>query len=511
MKLIPVFACLLFFCLPATGCVDYGPRDGWAHSWGGISWDDGNGVAVDYTGNVYVAGSYCGSVDFDTSSSISLHSSTAGPDSSHPPLNDAYLSKFNSDWEFEWVLTWGNADPDSAHAVAVDSSGNILVTGAFKGSVDLDPGPGTDIHTSSGNSFVDAFLMKLGSSGEFEWARTWGGSIGDVGLAVAVDDSGDALVTGYFMDTVDFDPGPLSELRSTGGYQHNVFLAKFNSEGEFQWVRTWGGDITEGYTGNGDGTGVAVGCNGDVYVTGTFYGTIDFDPGPGIDRHSTQGDFVEGVFLSKFDSNGEFHWARNWHGQGLMGLRPLSPGVSTDGKGYIFVTGGFNDSVDFDPGPETEEHISIGNVDVFLSSFDTSGGFQWVRTWGGPNDDWGLSVAASGSGNVYVTGLFGEGSVDFDPGPGTEEHTSNAKAGAFLSVFDSDGDFRSVSTWVGTEKVKGRAVTVDNSEDVIITGNFSGTVDFDPGLETDNHTARSFLTSFAYDVFLIRLTPDDNR
>jgi hypothetical protein len=152
-----------------------------------------------------------------------------------------------------------------------------------------------DNHISHG--LEDVFLSKFDSSGNYLWAKTWGGSNYDWGYGVAVDGSGSAYVTGNFWWTVDFDPGSsVDNHTSNGGY--DVFLSKFDSSGNFKWAKTWGGSMEE------RAYGVAVGGSGNAYVTGEFYGSADFDPGPGEDWHTSNG--YSDVFLSKFLPDGNW-------------------------------------------------------------------------------------------------------------------------------------------------------------------------------------------------------------
>ncbi len=328
-----------------------------------------------------------------------------------------------------WARTWGGSNYDEGNAVAVDGSGNGYVTGSFSSTVDFDPGSAVDNHTSNGDG--DVFLSTFDPSGAIKWARTWGGSNGDYGVGVAVDGSGNVYVTGYFRGTVDFDPGSGVDSHASNGYE-DVFLSKFDSSGAFNWARTWGGSSAY----YDQGLGVAVDGSGNVYVTGWFGSVVDFDPGSGVDNHtSNEG---QDVFLSKFDSSGDFKWARTWGGSHDSdgGL-----GVAVDASGNVYLTGWFHGPVDFDPGNGVDNHTSNGYSDVFLSKFDPSGTFNWARTWGGSYWlDKGRGVAVDGSGNVYVTGLF-DGIVDFDTGSGVDNHKSNWSHDVFLSKFPPDGNW----------------------------------------------------------------------
>jgi hypothetical protein len=240
----------------------------------------------------------------------------------------------------------------------VDSSGSAYVTGWFSGIVDFDPGSGVDNQTCNG--VVDAFLSKFDSSGNFKWARTWGGGVYDYGFGVAVDGTGNAYVTGDFYDTVDFDPGPGVDNHTSNG-EPDAFLSKFDSSGNFLWAKTWGGNSSE------TGCGVTVDISGNVYVRGLFYLTVDFDPGPGVDNHISNGEYD--AFLSKFDSSGDFFWAKTWGGIDY----DYGYGVAVDGTGNAYVTGSFRSTVDFDPGSGVDNHVSNGYEDAFLSKFPPDG------------------------------------------------------------------------------------------------------------------------------------------
>jgi hypothetical protein len=148
-------------------------------------------------------------------------------------LDDVFLSKFDSSLYFHWTRTWGGSDDEWGSGVAVDVLGNVYVTGCFKGKdVDFDPAGGIDNHTSNGNS--DVFLSQFDSSGYYQWARTWGGTLNDYSYGGAADGSGNAYVIGRFIGTdVDFDPAAagVDNHTSNGGY--DIFLSKFLPDGNW--------------------------------------------------------------------------------------------------------------------------------------------------------------------------------------------------------------------------------------------------------------------------------------
>jgi hypothetical protein len=284
------------------------------------------------------------------------------------------------------------------------------------------------------------------------WARTWGAGIEDEGKTVAIDSFNNVYVGGFFVDSVDFDPGEGEDIHNSVDGSYDAFLSKFDSVGNFVWVRTWGAANNESVK------SISVDGSGNIFVAGFFGDTVDFDPGGGVDEHTSGGNLD--VFLSKFDPDGDFAWARTWTWGGAY--YSWGPSVAVDSSGDAYVTGYFQGTVDFDPGVGVDNHTSNGNWDASLSKIYASGNFGWARTWGGTSDDEGLSVAVDpSSGNVYVTGYFYE-SIDLDPGTGTFPVTSNGSADGFLSKFYPLGSFITADTWGGVQKDVGRGVTVDN-------------------------------------------------
>jgi len=393
-----------------------------------------------------------------------------------------------------WAKTWGGSGEDNGYSVATDKVNNTYVTGRFHGTVDFDPGLDMDNHTSNGG--WDSFLTKFDSSGTLLWTKTWGGGQTERSWGVATDILDNVYVTGHFYSgIVDFDPSlGVDNHTSNGG--PDIFLSKFDSSGNYLWARTWGGAGSG--TPQEDGWGVVTDISTNVYVTGHFNFTVDFDPGPGEDNHTSNGN--GDVFLSKLDPSGSFLWAKTWGGGGY----DFGWDIAADSFSNVYVTGDFYFStVDFDPGSNEDWHAPIGGADIFLSKFDSSGNYLWARTWGGAGSDRGRGVAVDGSNDVFVTGYFYSSTVDFDPGFDEDWHTSNGLDDIFLNKFSSLGDFLWAKTWGGSSYDDSYGVATDNSDNAYVTGNFQGTVDFDPGPGEDNHTSNG-----SFDAFLSKFLPD---
>lgn len=369
----------------------------------------------------------------------------------------------------EWARTFGGTTQDKGLSIAVDAMGDVYTSGTFTGVVDMDPGPGVSNLTATGSA--DHFVQKLDAAGDFVWAVQFGGAsaLSFTGSAVAVDPSGHVLLAGSFTNTVDFDPGPgTTNLTSAGNY--DVFVVKLDGAGGLIWARSWGGA-----SGNGDGLyGLAVDAAGNVITVGTFWGSADFDPGPGSFNLT---DAIGGdMFVQKMDADGEFLWAKGFGG--VLGSQPNS--VQVDQAGNILVAGQFQGSVDFDPGAGNEVLVSAGVYDAFIQKLDAAGGFLWALRIGGSSTDTGNAIALDGSGNVLATGSF-FGFVDLDPGVTADTLYSGGDVACYVLKLAADGSYQ----WGRSlGKVDTDAIMVDADGVVFTSGDFSQSVDVDPGAGT---------------------------
>lgn len=180
------------------------------------------------------------------------------------------------------------------------------------------------------------------------------------------------------------------------------------------------------------GRAIAVDASENVYITGSFQVTVDFDPGSGVSNLTSAGN--DDVFVSKLDSSGSFVWAKR--SGGTSGDVPQS--IAVDGSGNVHTTGYFNGSGDFDPGAGTTTLTSAGSDDAFVSKLNSSGDLVWAIRLGGADSDGGQSIEVDGSGNVRIVGYF-SGSADFDPGAGSNNLTAAGQTDVFVLKLDSTG------------------------------------------------------------------------
>jgi hypothetical protein len=326
--------------------LDSGGHFVWARRVGGADNDAAHGIAVAADGSVYTAGGFSGTVDFDPGPGIfNLSSVDSG---------GFFVSKLDSAGNFVWARACGGGTSYlRVNGITLASDGSAYTTGSFSDTADFDPGPGTFNLTSAGQN--DVFVSKLSSAGNFVWARSFAGTGWDEGNGIAVAPDGSAYTTGFFKDTVDFDPGPGTFNLTNAGGPNEAFVSKLDSAGNFVWARRLGG------AGDDGGGGLAVASDGSVYTTGSFSDTADFDPGPAMYNLTSAGN--RDVFVSKLDSAGNFVWARRFGGTG----NEDGAGLALAPDGSVYTMGNFTGTADFDPGPDTFSLASSSSGDVFVA------------------------------------------------------------------------------------------------------------------------------------------------
>jgi len=301
------------------------------------------------------------------------------------------------------------------------------------------------------------------------WVRTWGGDDSEQGNAVAVAPDDTIVVVGDFRGTSDMDPGPKENLFTTTGLQ-SAFISKFKSDGEYLWTKVIGG------TWLAEATSAGVISDGSIVVGGNFNQTVDFDPGPDI-HELDAGDKQLDAYVLRLSSNGEFDWVYRVKGEGYVPVYDLA--VSPNDN--VYFTGDHDTLMIFEYDGGTDSYPCNGERDVYIAKVDASGRFLWARSIGTVNLDRPEALAVGPDESVVFIGQF-EGTMDFDPGPGVDEHTGDIWD-IFLIKLDADGNYewgRHI-TRPGIEF--GPAVTVDDDGNIYIGAEHSGPssiIDFDP-------------------------------
>lgn len=383
----------------------------WAKQIGTATAENGRAITIDIMGNVYITGFFTGTADFNPGSGVYNVSSYG--------LDDIFILKLDASGNFVWVKQIGGISFDQSKSIITDLNGNVYTCGKFYGTTDFDPSASTYNLTPFGS--WDIFISKLDSLGNFVWAKKIGGTNLEIVNSIVADSFGSIYSVGYFGGTADFDPSIGTYNLTAAGVSKDIFLLKLDSFGNFVWVKQMGGGNNDyGYSAFLDGVG-------NIYTSGYFFDTCDFDPGVGIYNLNSAG--VADVFISKLDQAGNFVWAKQ-----IGGLaNEIGYSIAVDNFGDVYTLGCFAGTADFDPnlGVFNLSSLGLGDDDVFVSKLDSSGNFVWAIQMGGLTEDRGYSIDVDISGNIYSTGLFSD-TGDFDPNSGVFNLTSIGQQDVFI-------------------------------------------------------------------------------
>ena len=321
----------------------------------------------------------------------------------------------------EWVRLLGTSSRDDGYGIAVDSNGNIYVTGFTEG----------DLHGNTNAGKADIFVSKYDTYGTRQWTELLGTSVTDHGYGIAVDSNGNIYATGHTEADLD---------GNTNAGSWDIFVSKYDTYGTRQWTELLGTSAQE------RGQGIAVDSNGNIYVTGFTEGDLDGKTNAG----------GKDIFVSKYDTNGTRQWTQ------LLGTSSHDNGygIVVDSNGNIYVTGGTNGDLD--------GNTNAGLADIFVSKYDTNGTRQWTELLGTSSDHDGYGIAVDSNGNIYVTG-FTEGDLHGNTNAGNQD--------IFVSKYDTTGT-RQWTKLLGTSSWDdGTGIAVDSNGNIYVTGHTKGDLD----------------------------------
>lgn len=388
----------------------------WVRQIAGSDQEDVRAVAVDASGNVYVGGMFWGTTDLDPSAGTQMVTGQG--------YWDLFVLKLNAQGDFQWANAYQGAGVDNLSEILVDGSGNVFVCGAFGYTMDFDAGAGTQSLSSINNS-LDAFLLKINSSnGGFQWVKRtesngvdgltgmcfdlggdillcgsfyfsmdvdpslsssmltsnggtdifvvhygasagdliWGKSIGGVNFEsaedIAIDGSGNFFVTGAFGSAMDFDPGVGAVTYTPFTNSSDMYLFKWDITGNYVWAN----HFVSNQQVYAQGNNLAVDVDGDVYISGFFEKTVDFDPTASTFQLTGSSNSRD-IFVGKYSSAGLLQWAYNFGSN----YSEFGQGIWVNDQEEVFITGSFGSVVDFDPdGTSTFNVTGNGSNDAFL-------------------------------------------------------------------------------------------------------------------------------------------------
>ncbi len=399
----------------------------WAKTQGGSDQDVVMDIVLDSLGNIFTTGHFKDTCDFDPGVANYPLSCIS------PTYSESYVSKLDANGNFLWAKKFGKCNGYGAYSIKATHGGAVYVTGIFEGTADFDPGVGVFNMTAVG--VENAFILKLDANGNFLWAKRVGNDLYNHGLKITTDQTGNVLISGEFWGVADLDPG-LATFNVTSAGMLDIFILKLDPSGNFIWAKTFGGSASDDPTnivvsnngniflsgiygsadvdfdpGNGvynlpfngwvdifylklDANGNLIWCKGiggseydspisfvldaseNLYISGRFRVTVDFDPGPGTYTLASLGPGADDAFMMRADVNGNLIWAAQLHGN-----MNYANDIAIDNSQNVYVIGNFANPTDFDPGPLTNMLMTpSGHPDAYLLKLNQAIGTN-ITSW----------------------------------------------------------------------------------------------------------------------------------
>lgn len=451
----------------------------WAVSAGDNNLEKGNGVATDPSGNIYVTGGF-------NSSTLVIGSATLANVGNSVQF---FIAKYDAAGNPLWARAAGGAWPDEGNNVCTDKNGNAYVTGYFQSDT-ISFGSFSLIKTPN-DSASDIFVVKYDPSGNVLWARSSGGNYYDYGHGIGTDSTNNVYVCGRFLsDSISFGAFKLrNHSQSTSnGIGSDLFIVKFDSNGNPQWAQRAGG------LGGEEADNLAVDKMNNVYVTG-LYGSDTLRVGAFklANTHDSTLNYAN-LFVARYSTSGNVVWAKGFGGN----YTEIGYGLTTDNSGNAFVTGRFY-SKQFPIGTYTLVNADTSGTwyDIFTAKFDLLGNVVWAKGAGGPDPDEGLSAATDSYGNVYITGYYYSLSCGF--GTSSLSNSGGFKPNIFLAKYDPLGTLVYAYTPGGSQVDEGHGITRDAADNIYLTGLYAS---------ANTSFGSTTLPQAGYgDIFLAKLLP----
>ena len=408
-------------------------------------------------------------------------------------------------FNLNWVKNIGNSSTTSPKInIEKDVQGNIYVSGGFIGTVDFDPGSGVFNLTSQNTTYGDNYLLKLDQNGNFLWVKQWNfnptnnsfysGNSGNSGFEFKVTPLG-IFITGAFTGTTDFNPSNgVNNMSANGTSSWDAYFLKLDLNGNYMWAQCYGGSSSD-WSRN-----VAFDSNDNIYLIGYFSGTSDFNFSSATNNLTSNG--AADVFILKLDPNGNFIWVKKIGGT----TNDDFINIEIDTQNNIYYGGGYytSSTIDMDPGAGTFTlNATPNNWGIALGKLDANGNFLWAVNIATSGQNVGFMKLNTLSNQIFLVGSFNS-SLDIDPGASVNNIVSNGADDIFLLSLNSSGNYVWSTSFggAGVDNLNSyHPLNFDSNGRILLTGSFTQTVDFDPGISNNLFTSSGlkdiFLTVFS--------------
>jgi hypothetical protein len=404
----------------------------WAVNNGGSASDEIRGMTTDASGNVLTVGNYY-------STSISFGASVL----SNAGQNDAFLAKYDVSGNALWGVKAGGSGYDFGKSVATDSAGNIYVIGNFQSS---SISFGASALTSAGAE--DIFVAKFNSSGVIQYEFRLGSTGSDQGYGIVTDGTGYFYITGSYNGTINFGS---TSLTSMGG--SDVFVAKYNLAGTFQWAKSAGGTSAE------SPGAICLDASGNPIVTGIFYSSNIYFGSVMVSNIAVTN---YQLFTAKYDSSGSFLWAKACGGS----ASEVPYSITTDLNSNVYVSGYMSSTFSFG----TSTLTTNGGADIFIAKYSSTGTEVWAKNFGGSGTEDAYAVRTDENNDVYIAGDIGSTGINFGS---TVLNTTGTGRDIFIAKLTSQGNEIWATSVGGTAQEYAFAMNIDRGGSVIIAGTFA--------------------------------------
>lgn len=446
-----------------TACVSLHAQNfSWAKQGGLWAYDYGFGITTDNAGRVYLAGKYEKNANF---------SGTILPCEGN---HDIYLAQYSPSGNLNWIRTAGGHTGDYATCVTTDGSSYVYMGGEIQGTnAKIKFSHSSITLTCKGSN--DIVIAKYTLDGDLVWARSAGWTKYDKALGITLDKSGNIYVCGMFTDYAKFGNGAAT----VSGTGREIFVAKYDVNGNFKWVRKAGGPGTD------FAQSVKCDSEGNVYICGSYENGCKF----GSTTFSSYSNFYN-AFVAKYSPEGDLKWVKS--GGGKWDDQAWS--LDIDNANRVFVAGNFNGDALFN-----DTRISTsGSQDIFVAEYDVLGNLKWIKRAGGDVIDRAKGIACAGD-RLYITGQFGL-TAQF----GSFTKTAADSSDIFVACLDKSGIFKWVQAAGGKPDAyenlgyeAGNAICAEANGNVYATGGMLNGATF--GSTTLKGWTRT-------DVFLVKYT-----
>ena len=486
---------------------------------GGLYQEKSNAIAKDKDGNIYITGTFQGTVDFNTTEESYELTSIANPENENS--YDAFIAKYDGNANLQWGFSLGSGGANMAKTIVVDDSSNIFIGGYFEGIVDFDPSQNV-VNENAGNG-RNGFIAKYNSLGNFQWVKNIGNEetapFEDNDLRfeeindIALDIDGNVYITGVYDGTIDVDNSDgydtddtyISYLDLNDNPSRDFFAANYLSNGEFVIGFSRGGHKTDA------SNAIRVDSEYNIYIAGFFEDTCFFNINPNLPMYQLSNGQKDG-FVAKYNLYNECIWAKKF---GSTGDEQVNiGGLEIDGKNNFYIAGEFEGTVNMSLcGCSINNMISKGGKDFFAGKYDQYSNLKTYMFNGSVGNDGASKVGYDNKGNLFVAGWF-SGPITFDTTQRNIQiipYSQNGARDVFLAKYDNNSNISWVNHYGGavngtnfTQSITG--MIIDDNSNLLTIGNFYSQSAFDP----ENDSNLIFNSSGMSDLFIVKFDSTGN-